>query len=136
MGLEKEVTNVIFKKKMFSFIVWWRTQQLWGSCNCWSCVQICVLQPSANCCWIHPRGIYLDFTLTMNRKCTHLLCNEICIDLEFLSLMYLVNHFRAPRRSSEVKSRTTFCFSSRRVTKTLTPNWVTSKKQPKTLRER
>lgn len=123
-------------KKMFSSTVWWRTQQLWGSYYCWSCVQICVLQPSANGCWIHPRGIYLDFTLIMNRKGTHFLCYIICIDLEFLSFIYFVNHFRAPRRSLEVKWRTTFCFSSRRLTKTLTPNWVTSKKQPKTLRER
>lgn len=61
-------------KKMFSSTVWWRTQQLWGSYYCWSCVQICVLQPSANGCWIHPRGIYLDFTLIMNRKGTHFLC--------------------------------------------------------------
>lgn len=73
--------------KMFSSTVWWRTQQLWGSYYCWSCVQICVLQPSANGCWIHPRGIYLDFTLVMNKKGTHFLCYIICHDLEFLSFI-------------------------------------------------
>lgn len=73
--------------KMFSSTVWWRTQQLWGSYYCWSCVQICVLQPSANGCWIHPRGIYLDFTLVINRKGTHFLCYIICHDLEFLSFI-------------------------------------------------
>lgn len=69
--------KVVFKwsmrRSLFSSTVWWRTQQLWGSYYCWSCVQICVLQPSANGCWIHPRGIYLDFTLIMNRKGTHFL---------------------------------------------------------------
>lgn len=101
------------------------------------CPNLC---PPTVCQWLlnSPKR-YLSWFYTYNEQKRYsfsFLCYIICHDLEFLSFIYFVNYFRAPRRSLEVKWRTTFCFSSRRLTKTLTPNWVTSKKQPKTLRER
>lgn len=98
------------------------------------CPNLC---PPTVCQWLlnSPKR-YLSWFYTYNEQKRYSFSVLYYMPWFGVSFIYFVNRFRAPRRSLEVKWRTTFCFSSRRLTKTLTPNWVTSKKQPKTLRER
>lgn len=98
------------------------------------CPNLC---PPTVCQWLlnSPKR-YLSWFYTYNEQKRYSFSVWYYMPWFGVSFIYFVNRFRAPRRSLEVKWRTTFCFSSRRLTKTLIPNWVTSKKQPKTLRER